>query len=327
MENIKGRLKVSVLVTTYNHEKYIREALDGILMQEVDFDYNIVIHDDASTDKTQDIIREYENKYSDIIVAIYQRENKYSKGINRQQYYLPYLTGEYIAVCEGDDYWTNPYKLKKQVDFLEKHTEYIATAHNVRVIDENYIELDEKLHTYKKYDDHVFTQKDALEFKLPGQLASLVYRNIWADLDKKVIDLYRKCKANGDQKLAVLLTSYGDIFCFSDIMADHRKIVSHGSSWSARTHGKNLSFYIYRSMIEIKEFAEKAFSIRVNNKKQTRNIYIGALLTYIKKPTKENKKILKQINEIRQETYIEIILYFIFKIITYPIRLLYKKLQ
>lgn len=326
MENLKKRPKVSILVITYNHEKYIREALDGILMQKVDFDYNIVIYDDASLDKTQDIIREYENKHPDIIIAIYQSENKYSKGINREQYYLPYLTGEYVAVCEGDDYWTDPYKLKKQVDFLEKHTEYIATAHNVRVIDENYKELDENLHPYKKYDDHIFTQKDALEFKLPGQLASIVYRNIWIDLDKKVIELYKNCKTNGDKKLAVLLTSFGDIFCLSEVMADHRKIVSHGSSWSARTHGKNLSLYLYRSMIEIKEFAEKAFNIKVNNKKQRLDVYVSAILKYIKKPTEENKKILKEINKISQETYIEIILYIIFRITTYPIELLYRKL-
>jgi glycosyltransferase involved in cell wall biosynthesis len=122
---------VSINCVTYNHAPYIRQCLDGFLMQKTDFPIEVLIHDDASTDGTTDIIREYEKKYPDIIKPIYQTENQYSKGVKiSQTYQYPRTQGKYIALCEGDDYWTDPYKLQKQVDFLENNPEYTITGHN-----------------------------------------------------------------------------------------------------------------------------------------------------------------------------------------------------
>lgn len=116
---------VSIRSITYNHEPYISQALDGFLMQKTDFPFEIVVHDDASTDKTADIIRAYEKKYPQIIKPIYEIENQYSKNdgsIGRKM--NPLLTGKYIAFCEGDDFWIDPQKLQKQVDFLENNPDY-----------------------------------------------------------------------------------------------------------------------------------------------------------------------------------------------------------
>ena len=121
---------VSICCATYNHQKYIRDAIEGFLMQKTTFPFEILIHDDASTDGTADIIREYEAKYPDIIKPIYQRENQYSKGIKISQVYqFPRAQGKYIALCEGDDYWIDPHKLQKQVDYLERnpHVSFVAT--------------------------------------------------------------------------------------------------------------------------------------------------------------------------------------------------------
>lgn len=116
---------VSVSCITYNHAKYIRQCLDGILMQKADFQYEILIHDDASTDGTDDIIREYAQKYPTIIKPIFEKENQYSKGVPiSATFNYPRAEGKYIALCEGDDYWTDPYKLQKQVDFMESHPDY-----------------------------------------------------------------------------------------------------------------------------------------------------------------------------------------------------------
>jgi len=94
-------------------------------MQKTGFDFEVLIHDDASTDGTSDIIREYEKKYPNIIKPIYQKENQYSKGVLISlTYQFPRAKGKYIALCEGDDYWTDPYKLQKQVDFMEANPEY-----------------------------------------------------------------------------------------------------------------------------------------------------------------------------------------------------------
>lgn len=124
---------VSIHCLTYNHAPYIRECLDGFLMQKTNFSIEVLIHDDASTDGTADIIREYEAKYPDIIKPIYQTENQYSKGVKvSATFNFPRAKGKYIAICEGDDYWTDPLKLQKQVDFLESHPDYVMCSHRFK---------------------------------------------------------------------------------------------------------------------------------------------------------------------------------------------------
>ena len=121
---------VSICCVAYNHVHFIRQCLDGFVMQKTNFPFEVLIHDDASTDGTQDIIREYEAKYPDIIKPIYQKENQYSKGVRVSLVYnYSRVRGKYVALCEGDDYWTDPYKLQKQVDFLEAHPDYVMCSH------------------------------------------------------------------------------------------------------------------------------------------------------------------------------------------------------
>jgi len=116
---------VSICCTAYNHELYIADAIEGFLKQKVNFKYEILIHDDASTDGTTEIIKKYEKKHQDILFPIYQKENKYSQGIKIfMTYNWPRARGKYIALCEGDDYWTDSSKLQKEVDFLEKNSDY-----------------------------------------------------------------------------------------------------------------------------------------------------------------------------------------------------------
>lgn len=115
-------IAVSVVCNAYNHGLYIRKALDGFVMQKTSFPFEVLVHDDASTDDTAEIIREYEKRYPEIIKPIYETENQYSKrdgSLTRIQYSR--VKGKYVALCEGDDYWTDPLKLQKQYDALEAH--------------------------------------------------------------------------------------------------------------------------------------------------------------------------------------------------------------
>lgn len=122
--------QVSISCLTYNHAPFLRRCLDGFLMQQCDFDFEILIHDDASNDGTQEIIKEYQQKYPQIIKPILQTENQWSKGVNGISFRanFPRARGKYIAMCEGDDYWTDPYKLQQQVDFLENNPHFSLTC-------------------------------------------------------------------------------------------------------------------------------------------------------------------------------------------------------
>lgn len=131
-------LMVSIRCITYNHEPYIRQCLEGFVMQKTNFRFEAIVHDDASTDGTADIIREYAEKYPDIIKPILETENQYSKhdgSLNRIMNEA--CKGKYMAICEGDDYWTDPRKIQLQVDFLESHPDYSAISSNSYVIKED----------------------------------------------------------------------------------------------------------------------------------------------------------------------------------------------
>jgi glycosyltransferase involved in cell wall biosynthesis len=121
---------VTTRTITYMHEPFIRECIEGILMQKTTFPVEVIIHDDASTDKTAEIVREYQAKHPRLIKAIYQQENQFSKpgkGTMRADI-IKATHGKYIALCEGDDYWADPLKLQMQVGFLEANKEYVAVA-------------------------------------------------------------------------------------------------------------------------------------------------------------------------------------------------------
>ena len=134
MDNIK----VSVICLTYNHQKYIRQCLESLVNQETDFNYEIIVHDDASTDNTADIVREFEKQYPEKMITIYQTENQYSKNVKiTRNYIFPIVRGKYIAYCEGDDFWTDNHKLQIQFDAMEKNNKLRFCVHRVLTCDES----------------------------------------------------------------------------------------------------------------------------------------------------------------------------------------------
>lgn len=138
---------VSICCITYNHKDYIAQAIDGFLMQETNFPFEILIHDDASTDNTAEIIRKYEARYPKLIKPIYQIENQYSKGIKiNPTLNFPRAQGEFIAICEGDDYWVDEHKLQHQVELLRNNADVNISFHPVYTRKEN--QLNKKLSWY-----------------------------------------------------------------------------------------------------------------------------------------------------------------------------------
>ncbi len=210
--------KVSVSMITYNHEQFIAEAIEGVLMQETEFDIELLIHDDASTDRTADIVREYEAKHPDIIKPIYQTENQYSQNPRK-----PGLTnmeraaGEYLALCDGDDYWTDPKKLQKQVEFMEKHPECSLCGHPVRIVD---VEgnWDNESYSPKTPNPELFDLKKWLELGYCIQTCSVLYRR---KLASPMPEWYWRIPF-GDIGLQAHLAQQGLLGYLPDVMADYR---------------------------------------------------------------------------------------------------------
>lgn len=208
---------VSICCITYNHEKYIRDALEGFVMQKTNFKFEAIVHDDASTDNTTTIIREYAEKYPDIIKPIIETENQFSKqdgSLNKIM--ISACKGKYIAFCEGDDYWTDPYKLQKQVDFMENHPGCSLTYHAC----EN---LFETSNVYGLYGDTVepsYTSITLLQSYF--HTATIVVRNdvFKSDLYKKA--LATKCKS-GDTILCLAASRMGTLNGFNEKMSAYRR--------------------------------------------------------------------------------------------------------
>ena len=166
MENWKGdssNPEVSICCATYNHEHYIKEALDGMLMQKSDFPFEIIVHDDASTDGTVNIIKEYMNKFPSIIKPIFQTENQWSKGNRIMPIAFKYAKGSYIALCEGDDYWTDESKLQIQIDEMKKYPECEISFHYATKKYEDDSHEDE-LFCKHANENKFFTTEDVIHF-------------------------------------------------------------------------------------------------------------------------------------------------------------------
>lgn len=148
-------LMVTIRCAVYNHEPYIRQCLDGFVMQKTNFRFEAIVHDDASTDKSVDIIKEYAEKYPDIIKPIYEIENQYSKHDGSLDRIMESHTyGKYVAICEGDDYWIDPMKLQKQVDILERNPKVMMVYGNYQTIDEHDNEIYRSRFEYLKRFSH-----------------------------------------------------------------------------------------------------------------------------------------------------------------------------
>ena len=226
--NLKDNITVSICCITYNHEKYIAQAIEGFLMQRTDFPIEVLIHDDASTDRTSKIIRSYEENYPTLIKPIYQTVNQYSKGIKPTlKYNFPRAKGKYIAMCEGDDYWTDPHKLQKQVDFLESHQDCSICFHNVNAIYED--GLHEAREMCSPDQKRISTLEDLLLKDFIPTCSILFHRDKLYD----VSDFFTS-QLQGDWIIEIMLAQQGDIGYCSDVMAVYR---THNSGiWSGLSH-------------------------------------------------------------------------------------------
>ena len=217
---------VAIRCTVYNHEPYLRDCLEGFVMQKTNFRFVAVVHDDASTDGSAAIIREYEEKYPDIIKPIYEIENQYSKhdgSLGRIMNAAIDATGaKYIATCEGDDYWTDPLKLQKQVDILEKDESLMMCCTNCSVVDNHSVELHAVRGGVVKDDiEGRYNLRDFFDQGHQYPTLSVVYRNTHRDEVRQKTNAMRN-PYMGDWTLWIALLCFGDMYYLDEVTCAYR---------------------------------------------------------------------------------------------------------
>ncbi len=243
---------VSICCIAYNQEKYISDTIEGFLLQKVSFPIEIIINDDCSTDKTATIIREYADNYPELIKPIFQKENQYSQGKKIFPITFARAKGKYIACCEGDDYWTDPEKLQRQYDFLEKHQEYVMVA-------ENAIYDNLKDGTKRKFSELPERDIDIIELLgvRPFATASVLFRNLE---DNVVPD----GKAFGDTIYWCHFSKFGKIRYLENVSSVYRKHdqgVTGGElvEWSKRMVSWNITLKNNHPEVDKLVFWERNF--------------------------------------------------------------------
>ena len=212
-------IKVSVIVHTYNHEKFIRQTLDSILCQEVNFQYEVIVGDDASPDSTPQIIQEYQSKFPDIIKPLLHPKNLGGYGKNNTLATLAICKGQYIAAMDGDDYWINPLKLQKQVDFLDNNPDFVACFHNALIHFEDGSAPD--MYVNDKSQRAITTIEDLVGEDEVWYMAtsSVMFRN---GIMKEYPKWFHESKS-GDIPRYILLGKHGKFFYINELMSVYRK--------------------------------------------------------------------------------------------------------
>lgn len=219
----ENKIIVSIICLAYNHEQYIRQCIEGFITQKTNFAFEIIIHDDASTDNTAVIIKEYEEKFPHIIKPIYQKENQYSKGIKIGKTYLyPKVQGKYIAECEGDDYWIDPYKLQKQVDILENNPNYGLCYTSAKV-------YNQKKECFSNILSLEYQNFESLLIHNPITTLTVLYRKSFLESYYININPENKGWLMGDYPLWLWIASQSHIYFIKDITAVYRHLENSAS--------------------------------------------------------------------------------------------------
>lgn len=308
MEGIKKRPLVSICTLVYNHEPFLKECFEGFLMQKTNFAFEVLVHDDASTDNSAEIIREYTEKYPEIFKPIYQTENQYSKGIKiSTTHQFPRAKGKYIAICEGDDYWTDPLKLQKQVDILESNDEFgcVYTAYKTVDTKSNPIEyLPSKYHMSRSYTGDIFY--DLLVQNFPQTLTVLFRKDLLSYEFNPPYSL--------DFSLFLSFAIQKNFYYLPDITGAYRinpaGMVQSGELWK-RFDFLAIEFYFFVEYLKSKHFKRDT-----TEDKRIKNILFEKKWCYVWKVKKKYHKYL-----------IKIIWYAPQYIVTIPLYLCRRKLK
>ncbi len=296
-----GNIKLSVIFITYNHEKYVEEALRSVCEQETDFAYEIVVGEDCSTDSTREILKKVAAEYPDKVRLLFREKNFGRPTLNVYNTTME-CKGEYLAYLEGDDMWLDKHKLQEQVDFLDQHPEYIGCTHGCVMIDEDGKEITDQdtLNIGNLYMwSGKFTYEDYKKSgKWPGHYATLVSRNIYREGKYDYTILYKAHDFVDDALILLFLLIQGDIYRMSEVMSAWRYVRKDtGTNWNSLSLKRDLvrdDCYLNTTMTK---WVEEAVGLTDHAAIRCKKDFLTALNMYLHKPSKENLQFVKDMYE------------------------------
>jgi len=294
----ENNIAVSVVCLAYNHEKYIAQALDGFLAQKTSFAYEVVVHDDASTDRTQEIIRDYASRYPDIIKPILQSENQFSKKVKiHKTFTVPQVKGKYVALCEGDDFWNDSLKLQKQFDILEASEDCTMCVHYVQEVYEDGSVAPKGRPSIPMEEGKIGIQDFLnIQRKYPFQTSSFFMRSdLWKQFNIDPPE-FRKVADVGDEPMLLYMVAHGSLYYLPTRMSSYR-IMSQGS-WSEkqrRNPQQRIRHFqcMYNMMCAFDEYTNHEYECYLLKAKCTMLRYEGKYKEILKK---ENRAYLKDLS-------------------------------
>jgi glycosyltransferase involved in cell wall biosynthesis len=285
---------VSIVVITYQHEKYIEQCLDSILMQSTDFNIEIIIADDCSHDKTAEIIKEYHRKFPHIIKPTLRSENV---GATKNQYdcFLN-CKGEYIAILDGDDFWTNKEKLKTQVNFLKKNKDYIACTQRYSVVDQNNNVIQETYNGPGRPESGDYTIKNFINYIYYGHPGTLVFRNIFIEPQYDYNIIIKADRFICDITLCLILTCLGKIYVSNDNMTSYRSFqVNGGTNWTSSIAKKNQMLYRINFLNTLELYCQQELKLEIKHEDRIPYYVWWSIIYILRYPSSHNWKCLKDI--------------------------------
>ncbi len=307
-------ITVSISMAVYNHGKFLKKALDSILMQEVDFRYQIVVGEDASNDNSREILLEYAKRYPGYFLLIIHDKNVGIQENIRSK--LPYLTGEFIAPLEGDDYWIDCQKLQKQVDFLRSNPDFSAVSHRAIIVDEKGEKLSPKSYNRAYCQGPEFTIKHFEKYLMPGQTGTMLFRNYWQRFTPQQQNTYGLSTVMGDRKLTLVTFFTGRIHCMEEYMSAYRR---HPDSWNGTKRPGGSSCYQYFESFEMEKLAKELLDVKVDFTKFRFQAWFGTVIYFMRKPSLENYRAVWRVWNHDGKQLSKILFFFIY-IISFPLR-------
>lgn len=289
-------IMVSILVVTYNQEKFIERALNSLIAQKSKYRYEILVGDDASSDSTPDIIQRVAAKNPQANIVPVLRKGNMGATKNLLDL-MKRARGKYIACCEGDDCWYGTDRLDTQVDFLEANREYSAHCGKVYLIDENdQIIPDDTIPKSKqfwKFDKQIYTFEDFAEWRMPCQVSALLFRKKFLEIQEN-LDICLAHPVVGDKSMMLALLTLGNIYCSDEVMGRYR-VCTTTSHYMQQYEEKNLRDLDYDYTKKLETYARKMFRKDFSLSHKLKHIFVSAVCAWLKRRSYRNWQVIKYI--------------------------------